>query len=122
MTAFKPVAAASLAYVNITWTSELLGTVIDPTGVSAGSTLLPVLMAFPLSSGNPLEPAQAVTWYAASWLLGSTAAGYTSQCLVGPTGEGGLVQLTAGIPVDVWGSVQGVPEVPKIYAGQLAVY
>jgi len=122
MTAFQPVAAASLAFVNITWTSELLGTVIDPTGVSAGSTLLPVLMAFPVSSGNPLEPAQAVTWYTASWLVGSTAAGYTSQCLVGPTVEGGLVQLTAGLSFDVWGSVQGTPETPKIFAGVQEVY
>ncbi len=122
MTAFQPVAAASLAYVNITWTSELLGTVIDPTGQSEGSTLLPVQMAFPVSSGNPLEPAQAVTWYTASWLLGSTAAGYTSQCLVGPTGEGGLVQLTAGMEYDAWGSVQGTPEIPKIFAGTLPAY
>ena len=122
MTAFAPVSAAGLAYINIMWTSNLLGTAIDPTGQSAGSTLLPVLMAFPASSGNPLEPAQAVTWYTAYWLLGSTAAGYTSQCLAGPSGGGGLVQLTAGMQYDVWGQVQGAPEIPKIYAGTLPVY
>ena len=118
MTAFAPIASVSLACINITWSSELMGTVIDPTGASAGSTLLPVLMAFPVSSGNPLEPAPAVTWYAASWLLGSTAAGWTSQCLAGPAIEGGL----AGIPVDVWGWVQGAPESPKIFAGVQEVY
>ena len=122
MTAFQPVSAAGLAYINVTWTSELLGTVIDPTGQSAGSTLLPVLTAFPVSSGNPLEPAQAVTWYTAYWLLGSTAAGWTSQCLAGPSGGGGLVQLTAGMQYDIWGQVQGTPEVPKICAGTLPVY
>lgn len=119
MTAFAPVSAAGLAEVNIIWTSGLAGTAIDPTGISAGSTLLPVLMAFPVSSGNPLAPAQAVTWYTAAWLLGATSAGYVSQCLVGP---GGAVTLTAGMAYDVWGQVQGTPEVPKIYAGTQAVY
>ena len=122
MTAFEPIAAVSLQCINITWTSELFGTVIDPTGVTAGSTLLPVLFAVPVSSGNPLEPAQPATWYAATWLLGTTSIGYLSQGLVGPVGEGGMVQLTAGMAYDVWGQVQGAPEIPKIYAGTQAVY
>jgi hypothetical protein len=122
VTEFQPVSAAGLAYVNIFWTSRLFGTEIDPTGQTEGQDLLPVLMAFPVSSGNPLEPAQAVTWYTAYWLLGSNAAGWTSQCLVGPTGEGGLVQLTAGMAFDCWGQIQGVPEVPKIYAGTISAY
>jgi len=120
MTAFEPVSAASLAEINVTWTSRLFGTVIDPTGATAGQAALPVAMAFPASSGNPLEPAVPVTWYSASWLLGSTAAGWTCQCLVGP--GSGVVTLTPGVAVDVWATIQGVPEVPAVFAGTLPVY
>jgi len=114
MTVFQPIAAGSLAEINITWTSELFGTVIDPTGQSSGSALLPVLMAFPVSSGDPLAPATPATWFPAAWLIGSTAAGWTSQCLVGP---GGVTMLTAGLAYDVFGMVLGEPEVPMIFAG-----
>ena len=36
MAAFTPIAAVSLEYVNVTWTAELAGTVIDPTGQTPG--------------------------------------------------------------------------------------
>ena len=120
MTAFHPIAAISLEYVNITWTSELAGTAIDPTGQSPGSTLLVVQFAFPVSSGNPLAPAEPSAWFTGSWLLGTTSIGYVSQCLVGPLG--GVVTLTAGLHYDAWSQVQGTPEVPKKFAGQLAVF
>ena len=120
MTVFAPIASASLAYIDIQWTAELAGTVIDPTGVSAGSTLLPVFAAFPQSSGNPLQPAPAVTWYPGSWLLGSTSVGYTAQFLVGP--GVGVVTLTAGTAYDTWSMIEGSPEIPKVFAGTLEVY
>ena len=119
MSAFSPIAAVSLEYVNITWTSELAGTVTDPTGQSAGSALLVVQFAFPVSSGNPLAPAEPAGWYAGSWLDGTTSTGYIAQCLAGPSGT---VTLTAGTVYDVWSQVQGTPEVPKKFAGQLAVF
>jgi hypothetical protein len=119
LSSFAPIASVSLEYVNIQWTSELCGTVIDPTGVAAGSTLLPVLAAFPVSSGNPLEPAVPVTWFAGSWLFGSTSAGFTAQFLVGP---GGAVTLTAGLEYDVISMIEGTPEIPVVFAGVLPVY
>jgi hypothetical protein len=115
---FEPVSAAGLAEVTVVWTSDLFGTSIDPTGQTALQPVLPVLMAFPVSSGNPLAPAPAVTWYAAAWLLGTTAKGYAAQALVGP---GGVVTLTAGTLYDVWSEVEGT-EIPKVFAGSLAVY
>ena len=76
--------------------------------------------AFPVSSGNPLGPAEPSTWYAGSWLLGTNIRGYVAQALVGP--GGGVVTLTAGTAVDVWSEVLGAPECPRKFAGQLPVY
>lgn len=114
MAAFDPISSDSLEEVNVRWTSDLDGTVLDPT-VSP----LIVQMAFPASSGNLLQPAHAVTWLAASWLAGGTGKGYVAQCLVGP--GGGVVTLAAG-KYDVWSWVQGTPESPKKFAGTLTVY
>ena len=119
MSSFPPIAALSLEEVNVTWTSELAGTTVDPTGVTAGSTLLPVQMAFPVSTGNPSAPAEPVTWLTASWLIGGTSIGYVSQALVGP---GGVVTLTAGIAYDCWGKITGTPESPVKFAGSIEVY
>lgn len=112
---FTPVAALSTENVNVIWTSELAGTVIDPT-----SPLLQVKMAFPVSSGLILRPAEPVTWYTAGWLTGTTIAGFVAQCLVGPSG--GVVTLSAGVTYDVWSQILGTPENPVKFAGQLAVY
>jgi hypothetical protein len=120
MSEFAPIAAISLEEVNVTWTSELAGTSIDPTGATAGEPALPVQMAFPVSSGNPAAPAEPSAWFTASWLIGGTSIGWVAQCLVGP--GGGAVTLTAGLPVDVWSKVTGEPEVPARYAGTLPVY
>ena len=116
---FSPIAAVSLEYVNVTWTSRLAGTSIDPTGQTSGQSQLPVQMAFPVSSGNALAPAEPATWYTAAWLTGTTSTGYIAQCLVGPAG---LVQLTAGQAYDVWSKILGSPEQPCRYAGTLKVY
>lgn len=116
MAAFDPIAAISNVNVNVTWTSDLAGTVIDPTDPDA---LLTVQMAFPATSGNPARPAEPSSWLAASWLQGSPAKGYVAQCLVGP---GGVVQLTAGLTYDVWSKITGSPESPAIFAGTLEVY
>lgn len=117
---FAPIAAISLEKVNVTWTSELAGTSIDPTGQTVGQAILPVQMAFPVSSGNPAEPASPVTWYTASWLLGGTSIGYVAQCLVGPAG--GVVTLTAGMAFDVFGKISGAPESPVKFAGTIEVF
>jgi hypothetical protein len=111
---FTPIAAISLQEVNVLWTSDLAGTVVDPTVAP-----LVVQMAFPPSSGSVNAPAQPVTWYPASWLAGSTGKGWVAQCLVGP---GGAVTLTAGQSYDVWSQVQGSPETPKVFAGVQQVY
>ena len=84
MTAFQPISALSLEMVNVTWTSDLDGTTIDPTGQTPSEVALTVQFAFPLSSGNYAAPAEPVTWYAGSWLLGGTGKGYVAQALVGP--------------------------------------
>ena len=120
MTNFSPIAAVSLEMVNVTWMSELAGTSIDPTGATADQPALPVQMAFPVSSGNPAEPAQPSVWFTASWLLGGTSIGWVSQALVGP--GSGVVTLTAGLSFDVWSRVSGTPEVPAKYAGALPVF
>jgi len=120
MTLFEPIAAISLEEVNVTWTSGLAGTSIDPTGQTEGEPALPVEMAFPVSSGNPAEPAQPSVWYTATWLLGGTSTGYTAQGLVGP--PSGVTILTAGMSYDVWGKVLGSPEVPAKFAGTQPVY
>ena len=115
MNAFLPIAAASLQEVNVLWTSDLAGTVIDPT-----ITPLVVQMAFPVSSGNIHTPNQPVTWYAATWLTGTTIKGYVAQCLVGP--GGGVVTLTSGQSYDVWSKILGSPEIPAVFAGVQQVY
>jgi hypothetical protein len=114
MAAFDPISSDSLEEVNVRWTSDLDGTSVDPT-----TGPLTVQMAFPVSSGNPLQPAHGVTWYPASWLPGGTGKGWVAQCLVGP--GGGVVTLAAG-KYDVWSWIQGSPESPKKYAGTLTVY
>lgn len=119
MTLFAPISALSLEYVNATWTSDLDGTSVDPTGQTQGQPELPVQMAFPVSSGNPSAPAQPTVWYTASWLLGGTSVGYTAQCLVGP--GGGVTTLTAG-QFDAWGRIAGSPEAPEKFVGTLPVF
>jgi len=111
---FTPIASISLQEINILWTSDLAGTVVDPTVLP-----LVVQMAFPVSSGNLNAPAQPVTWYAASWLPSTTVKGWVAQCLVGP---GGMLTLTAGQSYDVWSQIQGSPEIPKVFAGVQQVY
>ena len=120
MTAFAPIAAASLEEVNVLWTSDLAGTSVDPTGVSPGSTLLVVQFAFPQSSGNPLAPAEPVLWFTGSWLTGTNIKGYVAQILVGP--GGGVVTLAAGLQYDAWSQVLGTPEQPRKYAGTISAY
>jgi hypothetical protein len=117
---FSPIAAVSLECVNVLWLSDLDGTSVDPTGQTTGQPQLPVYFAFPPTSGNYAEPAQPVTWFAASWLLGGTGRGFVSQCLVGP--GGGVVTLTAGQQYDVWGRVVGNPESPEKFAGVLSAF
>jgi hypothetical protein len=111
---FAPISALSLQEINIRWTSDLDGTVIDPI---AGA--LTVQFAVPLSSGNAAAPAQPVTWLAASWLPNGTGKGYIAQGLVGP---GGAVTLLAGRSYDVWGKILGSPEQPVVFAGVQPVY
>ena len=120
MAAFAPISALSLEMVNVSWTSDLDGTSIDPTGQTAGQAVLTVQFAFPVSSGNYAAPAQPTVWYAGSWLLGGTGRGYVSQCLVGP--GGGVVTLTAGQDYDVWSEITGTPESPRKFAGVQPVY
>jgi hypothetical protein len=116
---FDPIAAVSQEQVNITWSTELAGTVIDPTGQTAGQPALTVQTAFPVSSGNADSPATPVTWYPASWLLGA-ARGFVAQCPVGPSTTGPT--LVSGQKYDVWGEVQIGGSVVKKFAGTLAVY
>lgn len=119
VTQFAPVSALSLEYVNVTWTSGLDGTTVDPTGQTAGQPQLPVYLAFPPSSGDVRSPSAPVTWYPGSWLTGGTGYGYTAQALIGP--GGGAVTLTAGL-YDCWGKITGSPESPVKFTGVLAVY
>lgn len=111
---FDPISALSAEEVNIRWTSDLDGVTVDPT-----TTPLPVQAAFPVSSGNPLAPAQPVSWTTGSWLAGGTGKGFVSQHPVGPGTTGPT--LTAG-KYDVWGYIQGTPESPKKFVGVLTVY
>jgi hypothetical protein len=120
VTLFSPVSALSLECVNVTWFSDLDGTSVDPTGQAENQPALPVYLAFPPTSGTYTAPAQPVTWFTASWLLGGTGTGYIAQALVGP--GGGVVTLSAGQQYDVWGKVTGSPEAPEKFAGVLAVY
>ena len=118
---FEPIAAISLEEINIDWTSDLAGTEIDPTGVSPGSMLLTVQFAVPVSSGNPLAPAQPSVWAAAAWLLGANVKGYIAQGMVGPSSPTGIT-LTAGQAFDVWGKILGTPSSPVKFAGTIAAY
>jgi hypothetical protein len=120
MANFTPISALSLEEINVTWTSELSGTSVDPTGQTDGEPALPVQMAFPVSSGNPALPAVPSSWYPASWLLGGTSIGWVAQCLVGP--GGGVTTLTAGLTVDCWSKISGAPESPAKFAGTIEVY
>lgn len=120
MAQFPPIAAVSLECVNVTWNSDLDGTLVDPTGQTTGQPQLPVYLAFPPTSGNYSEPATPVTWYTASWLLGGTGRGFVAQCLVGP--GSGMVTLTAGQAFDVWSRVVGNPESPEKFAGVQGVF
>lgn len=111
---FTPISALSLQEINIRWTSDLDGTVIDP--IAGGLT---VQFAVPVSSGNPAAPAQPQIWYAASWLANGTGKGFVAQGLVGP---GGAITLAAGQSYDVWGKILGSPEQPVVYVGTQPVY
>jgi hypothetical protein len=119
---YKPIAALSLAEVNASWSSELAGGVIDPTGATQGQAALPVQFAFPVSSGNLNAPAQPVTWFTAAWLVpvNQPATGFIAQCLVGP--GGGVLTLTSGLTYDVWSKITGTPESPVQFVGQQPVY
>ena len=121
MAAFAPISALSLEMVNVSWTSDLDGTSIDPTGQTTGEAVLTVQFAFPVSAAiTPPLRRLAVCWFAGSWLLGGTGRGYVAQCLVGP--GGGVVTLTAGQQFDVWTEITGTPESPRKYAGVLPVF
>lgn len=122
MALFKPVSALSLEYIPVLWTSGLAGTACDPTGQTEGQGQLPCSFAVPQSSGNPLAPAEPATWYDGVWLTGANIAGYVQQCPVGPAGEGGEVQLTAGLSYDVWARITGSPESPVRFVGTQEVY
>ena len=117
---FEPVAAISLEYLNMLWTADLAGTELDPTGQTAGQLQLSVLFAVPQSSGNPLEPAVPSVWYTAVWLLGGNIRGFVSQGLVGPSPA--PVQFTAGLSYDVFGKIEGAPEVPVKFCGTVSAY
>lgn len=111
---FSPISAGSLENIPVLWNTRLAGNSVDP-------TTSVVQFAFPVSSGDPLHPAQPVTWYAGSWMTGTTIEGYVALCLVGP-GAGGVVVLTAGVTYDVWSRVTGNPEIPQKFCGQQRVY
>jgi PhoD-like phosphatase len=112
---FAPISALSLEEINVTWTSDLDGTAIDPTVQP-----LVVQFAVPVSSGVLSAPAQPVTWFTASWLAGGLGKGYVAQCLVGP--GAGTVVLVSGQRYDVWSKILGSPEQPAKFAGVQAVY
>jgi hypothetical protein len=114
MTVFQPVSTLSVEENNITWTSDLDGTVVDPIAAS-----LAVQHAFPVSSGNPAAPAQPSAWFAAAWLTGGTGKGFVSQCNLGPGTAAGT--LAPG-RYDVWGQVISPPENPRKFVGILTVY
>lgn len=118
------ISALGVEEVNVLWTSDVGGLVIDPT---VNNDV--VQMAFPVSSGNTLTPTDPVTWYSAAWLTGIISRGYMAECLVGPSP--GVVQLSAGQSYDVWSKITLVaadypagitPEVPVEYAGTIIAY
>lgn len=118
MADFDPVAAVSAENVNVTWTSDLAGDEIDPTAAP-----MPVSFAFPVSSGNQDRPAEPVSWLPGTWLdPAGRQKGWIAQVMVGPTADGGLVQLAPGQSYDVWSQVDTGTETPRKFAGVLAVY
>lgn len=117
---FEPIAAASLEYIPVLWTAGLAGTDIDPTGETSGQPQLAVQFAVPLSSGNPLAPAEPAAWYTATWLTGTNIRGYVAQGLTGPSPA--PVQFTAGMAYDVWSQITGNPESPRKFAGTVRAY
>jgi hypothetical protein len=114
LTVFDAISAGSKENINVTWTSDLDGTVVDPT-----VTPFVVQMAFPVSSGNINAPSQPSTWYTGAWLAGGTGKGFVAQVIVGP--GGGLVTLAAG-KYDVWSQITGTSENPRKFVGVLTVY
>lgn len=117
---FDPIAAISTEQVAVSWTSELAGTTVDPTGQTQGQPQLAVNFSFPVSSGSPTAPAEPNGWLQGEWVLGTTTPEYIAVCLVGPSP--GVIQLTAGQKYDVWSQIIGNPETPTKYAGTISVY
>jgi hypothetical protein len=119
MAVFEPIASVSVENVNATWTSDLGGTEVDPT-----TGPMPVRFAFPVSSGDELNPAQPVTWFTGTWLtpVAGRYKGFIAQVIVGPTSLGGLVQLTRGGKYDVWSEVDTGTETVRKFVGVQAVY
>jgi len=114
MTDFEPIAAISLEDLPVLWSAELGGVYQDP-------TLLTPMIALPVSSGDRMHPAQAVTWFAGQWLAGTTIAiGSVAQFLLGP--GGGVLTLTPGTVYDVWSMLTGGSESPAKFVGQLRAY
>lgn len=113
---FDPIAAVSLENVPVTWVARLAGVEIDPSPTGLN---LPVQFAFPVSSGNELQPAEPGTWINGSWFAGTTSVGHVAIILAGP---GGAVTLSAGTTYDVWSRIIGSPEQPAKFCGQLRVY
>jgi len=118
MAEFEPVASISKQNINVTWTSDLGGEDVDPT-----TAPFVVRFAFPASSGDQQRPATPAAWFSGVWLTPVTGAykGYIAQCPIGPTADGGLVQLSPGT-YDVWSEVQAAGETPREFAGVLRVY
>lgn len=116
MTDFDPIAAISQEAVPVVWTSTIGGVTIDPR-----TAPMVVQMAFPVSSGNPLRPAEPTTWYPAAWIAGTTSRGFFAECPVGPSTTGPT--LTAGLQYDVWSQVQAGPgNTVEKFVGVLSVY
>jgi trimeric autotransporter adhesin len=118
MAVFDPVASISAENINATWTSDLGGAEVDPT-----TGPMPVKFAFPVSSGDELNPAQPATWFTGSWLADAGRyKGFIAQVIIGPTALGGLVQLARGGKFDVWSEVDTGSETVRKFVGVLAVY
>jgi hypothetical protein len=116
---FDPISALSPENINVNWDSHFAGLEIDPTGQTAGQAQLAVTMAFPVSSGNVLAPAQPATWYTGTWYTGTSVKGWIAYVTVGPAGA---VTLTSGVVYDVWSQIHGTPDSPVKFVGQLRVY
>jgi hypothetical protein len=67
----------------------------------------------------PLAGAQPTTWYAAAWQANQSTAPFLCQLLVGPSG--GALTLQSGFTYDMYVQITATPEIPVIYAGQIAV-